>query len=175
MSILLYESTTWTQTKRLEKKLDSNYTRMLWAILNKSWRQHKTKQQLYGHQPPITKTIKVRWTRYAGHCWRSRDELIVMYSYGPLHMAEQKQGDQLRPTYSSSVRIRGVALRTCRKRWTIGRGGKRGSGISVLMAQQDDEMICLVWLLCLMAYQSSWVIYYQSHPWRRTAVIQFKP
>ena len=32
--------------------------------------------QLYGHLPPITKTIKVRWTRHAGHCWRSRDELI---------------------------------------------------------------------------------------------------
>ena len=44
--------------------------------LNKSWRQHPTKQQLYGHQPPITKTIKVRQTRHAGHCWRSRDKLI---------------------------------------------------------------------------------------------------
>ena len=29
-----------------------------------------------GHLPPITKTIQVRRTRYAGHCWRSRDELI---------------------------------------------------------------------------------------------------
>ena len=29
VSILLYGSTTWTQTKRLEKKLDGNYTRML--------------------------------------------------------------------------------------------------------------------------------------------------
>ena len=44
--------------KRMEKKFDSNYTRMLRAILNKSWRQHPTKQQLYGHLPPITKTIK---------------------------------------------------------------------------------------------------------------------
>ena len=52
------------------------YTRMLWAILNKSWRQHPTKQQLYGHLSPITKTIQVRWTRHAGHCWRRRDELI---------------------------------------------------------------------------------------------------
>ena len=25
---------------------------------------------------PIMKTIQLRWTRYAGHCWRSRDELI---------------------------------------------------------------------------------------------------
>ena len=69
--ILLHGCTTW-----LEKKLDSNYTRMLRAILNKSWRQHPAKHQLYGHLLPITKTIKVRWTRHAGHCWRSRDELI---------------------------------------------------------------------------------------------------
>ena len=76
VSILLYGCTTCTLTKRLEKKLDGNYTRMLRAILNKSWQQHLTRHQLYGHLPPITKTIQVRWTRHAGHCWRSRDELI---------------------------------------------------------------------------------------------------
>ena len=76
VSILLYGCTTWTLLKRMEKKLYGNRTRMLWAILNKSWRQHSTKQQLYGHLPPITKTIQVRRTRHAGHCWRSRDELI---------------------------------------------------------------------------------------------------
>ena len=75
-SILLYGCTTWTLTKRLEKKLDGNYTRMLRAILNKSWQQHPTRHQLYGHLPPITKTIQVRRTRHAGHCWRCRDELI---------------------------------------------------------------------------------------------------
>ena len=52
-SILLYGCTTWTLTKRLEKKLDGNYSRMLRAILNKSWRQHHTRHQLYGHLPPI--------------------------------------------------------------------------------------------------------------------------
>ena len=76
VSILLYGCTTWMLTKRMDKKLDGNYTRMLRAILNKSWRQHPTKQQLYGHLPPIMKTIQVRRTRHAGHCWRSRDELI---------------------------------------------------------------------------------------------------
>ena len=60
----------------MEKKLDGNYARMLRAILNKSRRQHPTRHQLYGHLPPITKTIQVRRTRRAGHCWRSRDELI---------------------------------------------------------------------------------------------------
>ena len=66
----------WTLTKRLEKKLDGNYTRMLRAILDKSRQQHPTRHQLYGHLPPITKTIQARRTRHAGHCWRSKDELV---------------------------------------------------------------------------------------------------
>ena len=76
ISILLYGCTTWMLTKRLKTKLDGNYTRMLRAILNESWRQHPTRHQLYGHLPPITKTIQVRRTRNAGHCWRSKDDLI---------------------------------------------------------------------------------------------------
>ena len=64
VSILLYGCTTWTLTKRLKKKLDGNYTRMLRAILNKSWWQHPTRHQLYGHLPPIPKTIQVRRTRH---------------------------------------------------------------------------------------------------------------
>ena len=76
VSILLYRCTTWTLTKRLEKKLNGNYTRMLRAILSKSWRQHPTRHQLYGHLPPITKTIQARRTRHARHCWRSKDQLI---------------------------------------------------------------------------------------------------
>ena len=59
VSILLYGCTTWTLTKRLEKKLDGNYARMLRAILSKSWIQHQTKHQLYCHLPPITKLFKL--------------------------------------------------------------------------------------------------------------------
>ena len=58
----------------MEKNLDGSYTRMLRAMLNKSPWQHPTK--LYGYQTPITKTIQVRRTRHAGHCWRGKDELI---------------------------------------------------------------------------------------------------
>ena len=49
---------------------------MLRAIMNKSWRKHPTNHQLFAHLPPITKTILVRRIRHAGHCWRSRNELI---------------------------------------------------------------------------------------------------
>ena len=64
-----------------------------------------------------------------------------MYSYGPPHMAVQKQNDQLELTYSYYVRTQDVTLKTCRRRWMIGRSGERGSGISVLAARHDDEDI----------------------------------
>ena len=64
---------------------------------------------------------------------------LVMYSYGPPHMAKQKQDGQLEHTYNSYVRIRDVALKTCEKRWMIGGSGERGSGISVLAARHDDD------------------------------------
>ena len=135
VSILLYGCTTWMLTKRLEKNLDGNYTRMLRAILNKSWRQHPTKHQLYGHLPPITKIIQIRRTRHAGHCWRSRDELKSDALLWTPTYDQAKAGH----TYSSYVRIRDVALKTCLGWWTIGRSGERGSGISVLVARHDDD------------------------------------
>ena len=49
---------------------------MLLAVLNKSWRQHPAKQQLYGYLQSITKTMQVRRTSNAGYCWRSKDEII---------------------------------------------------------------------------------------------------
>ena len=112
---------------------------MLRAILNKSWRQHPTRHQLYGHLPPITKTIQVRRTRHAGHCWRSRDELIRDVLLWTPHMAVQKQDDQDEHTFSSYVRIRDVVLKTCLGRWRIGRSGERGSGKSVLPVRHNDD------------------------------------
>ena len=161
VSILLYGCTTWTLTKRLKKKLNGNYTSMLRAILNKSWRQHPTRHQLYGHLPPITKTIQVRRARYAGHSWRSKDELISDVLLWPPHMAKQKQDDQLEHTYSSYVRIWDVTLKTCQKRWMIGRSGERGSGITVLAARHDDDDI--LWYMHYDIYiyiYISWYIHY---------------
>ena len=60
----------------MEKKLDNNYTRILQTKLNKSWRQHPTKQQLFSHLTPIMKSIQIRWTIHVRHCWRSKDKLI---------------------------------------------------------------------------------------------------
>ena len=57
----------------------------------------------------------------------------------PPHMAVQKQDDQHEHTFNNYVRIRDVVQKTCLKRWTIGKSGERGSGISVLPARHDDD------------------------------------
>ena len=64
---------------------------------------------------------------------------LEMYSYGPPHMAVQKQDDQHEHTFSSYMRIRDVVLKSYLGRWTIGRSGERGSGISMLPVRQDDD------------------------------------
>ena len=62
--------------KCFEKKTRGIYTRMLQAVLNKSWKQHCSKQQLYGHLPPISQTIQERQARHAGLWWSSQEKLI---------------------------------------------------------------------------------------------------
>ena len=57
------------------EKLNGNYTRMLSAILNKSWKRPHFKAT---DEWPLTSHLKnhTRQTRHEGHCWRSKDELI---------------------------------------------------------------------------------------------------
>ena len=139
VSILQYGCTIWTLTKRLEKKLDGNFTRMLRAILNKSWRQHPREHQLYGHLLPITKTIQVRWTRHAGHCWRSRDQHISdVLQWAPTY-GRAKAGRSARTYIQQLCEDTGYSPKTCQRRWTIERSGEIGSGISVLAASRDDD------------------------------------
>ena len=135
VSILLYGCTTWTLTKRLGKKLDGNCIIMLRAILNKSWRQHTTRHQLYGQLPPITKTIKAIRTRHAGYCCRSKDELISDVLLWTPAYGQAKTGRQAR-TYiqqlcedtECSPEDLPEAMND-REKWQ-----ERGSGISVLAA-----------------------------------------
>ena len=87
-----------------------------------------------------------------------------MYSYGSPHTAAQKQEDQHERTFSSYVRIQVVVLKTYLGRWTIGRSGERGSGISVLPARYDDDDIYIyiynsispLSLFSLLSLSSNW-------------------
>ena len=122
----------------MEKKLDGNYTRRQREILNKSLRQHPTKQRLYGHLPPITKT-KLDEPDMQNSAREVRTSSQLTFSCGPFHMDEQKQYDQLEPTYNSSVPIQDITLKTYREQWTIETGGERASERSVLPARHDDD------------------------------------
>ena len=132
-SILQYGCTTWTLTKLLEKKLDWNCVRMLRAILNKSWKQHPTKQQLYGYLVPISKQIKIRRTKHVGHCWGSKDELISDVLQWSLSHGRSSV-DLPKRTY-----LQQLCMDTgdCWKRWMIETNGARESGKSFLAMWHD--------------------------------------
>ena len=54
-AVLVYGSSSWTLTKKLEAKLDGTYARMLRAVLNISWKEHPMEQRLYGKITPIAR------------------------------------------------------------------------------------------------------------------------
>ena len=139
MSILLYGCTTWTLTKRLEKKLDGNYTRMLRAILNKSWQQHPTRRQLYGHLPPITKTIQARRTRHAGHCWRSKDEIVSDVLLWTPAYGQSKAGWPARTYIQQLCDDTGCNPEDLPEAMNDRETWRERVGISVLAARHDDD------------------------------------
>ena len=57
-SVLIYGSVSWTLTKSLENRLNGNYTRMLRAILNRSWKDHPNNKEIYGNIPDIYTSIR---------------------------------------------------------------------------------------------------------------------
>ena len=140
--IQLYGCTTWTLIKRLKKKLDGNYTRILRAILNKSWRQLPTRHQLYGHLPPITKPIQVRRTRHAGHCRRSRDELIRDVLLWTLAYGQAKAGRPARTYIQQLCENTGCnpedppKAMNNREKWREGQG---------YMCWRHDIMMMMIW------------------------------
>ena len=72
-SILLYGSETWTMKKALQDRLDGTYTRLLMRVQNISWREYKTKAEIYGDIPPISSVVACRRTRFG---FRAKDQII---------------------------------------------------------------------------------------------------
>ena len=109
------------------------------AILNKSWWQHPTKHQLYGHLPPITKTIQVRRTRHPGHCWRSRDEHISDVLLWTPTYGRAKAGGPARTYIPQLCEDMGCNSEDLLEAMNDRESDERGLGISMLVARQDDD------------------------------------
>ena len=74
--ILVYGSETWTLSRKLERRLDGTYTRLLMRAQNLSWKRHPTISQIYGKLPRVSSLVKCRRVQFAGHCFRADSEVI---------------------------------------------------------------------------------------------------
>ena len=75
-SVLVYGCETWTLSKRMEKRLDGVYTRLLMRVKHLSWKQHPTKIIIYGDLPPVSSIVRSKRVQFAGHCFRATSEII---------------------------------------------------------------------------------------------------
>ena len=90
-TVFFYGSVSWTLTTHLEKKIDGAYTRMLRTALNRSWKDHPTNVELYGHIPPISESLQQQRMRFAGHCWHGEEELARdVLLWKPTHRLQPK-------------------------------------------------------------------------------------
>ena len=115
---------------------------MLRAVLNKSRRKYPTKQQLYGHLPPIKKTIQIIRTRHVNYSWKCKDELAsdVLFLWTPSH--ERAKFRRPARTYLQLL----YANRTCSqedlpKRWMIETNCQSGLGKSVQARHDNDGLL----------------------------------
>ena len=74
--ILLYGSDTWTLSKKLERRLDGTYTRLLMRAQNLSWKRHPSISDIYGNLPRVSALVRSRRVQFAGHCYRTKNEVI---------------------------------------------------------------------------------------------------
>ena len=60
----------------MEKRLDGVYTRLLMRVKHLSWKQHPTKNIIYGDLPPVSNIVRSKRVQFAGHCFRATSEII---------------------------------------------------------------------------------------------------
>ncbi len=83
---VVYFSETWTLTKTLQKKLDGVFTRMIRRTLGLTWEDKVTNANLYRNSPTLSSELRQRRLRFAGHCWRSKNEISSdLLMWEPLH------------------------------------------------------------------------------------------
>ena len=146
VSILPHGWITWMLTKCREQKLDENYTRILYAILNKSWKQHPTKQQLYSHLLPISQIMKDGRIRYPGHYWRSKDDLfsdILLWNPTRGHSSVSRPAKTYLHQHCADT---GRSLENLPRVIDHREGWQEKSGTSLLSTRlydDDDDGICL--------------------------------
>ena len=52
------------------------HTQLLRRVLNISWRNHKTNEEVYGEILPLSNSVRKRRLQFAGHCLRASDQPV---------------------------------------------------------------------------------------------------
>ena len=98
VSILLYGCTIWTLTKRIEKNLDGNYTRMLCVVLDKSRSSIQQNSHYMATYLPSQKLFKLDKQYIWSTIGKTKSNSLAMFFYKPLHMDVPILGDHQRLT-----------------------------------------------------------------------------
>ena len=153
LSVLLYSYTTCTFMKHSEKNLDKNYTRMLHALLNKSWKEHPTKQQLCSYLPLISHTIQVRQSRHVGHYKLRSDVVQWIPTYGHTNVMMSRKLTQISSVHLGCCQEELQKAMSSRYRW-----------------QERVKGNCAVWYNLMMIFH----FYYNGWFYRKKYQIQNK-
>ncbi|KAI8498174.1 hypothetical protein Bbelb_241180 [Branchiostoma belcheri] len=109
-AVLLCGCEAWTLTTKLEKQLNGCYTRLLRTALNIHWSQHVTNRDLYADLPRFSGKIRSRRLRFAGHCHRSREEIVAeLVLWTPKH-GRRKAGRQAATYIDCLRRVTGLEV-----------------------------------------------------------------
>ena len=112
---------------------------MLRAILNKSWRQHPQDTNCTATCLLSRKLFKLdepHMQDTAGEAGRTHKWCTLM---DPHTWPCKSRTTSTNIHSATKMRIRDAVQTTCQRRWTVGKSGERGSGISVLTARHDDD------------------------------------
>ena len=144
--ILLYGCSTCTLTKQMEKKawrqLPKNACEQYWSP-GGSTPQSSNSTATYHLLRKLSKLDER--TGYEGHSWRSRDEVIRDVLLWTLSHGRAKAGRPSRAYLQQLCVDTECNPETCRKQWTIGRGGERGQGYPCWWWFYLIFIICLQW------------------------------
>ena len=78
--------------KKNRKKLNGNYKRMLWAILDKSWKQHSTTQQQSGHLPSHLKNHPSKMNKTCKTAGEESTPISDVLQWTPTHVGADVGG-----------------------------------------------------------------------------------
>ena len=100
----------------IKNNFDLYCTRMLQAILNKSWKQHPMKPQLYGHLPPIYKKNPSKMDKTCSTLLEKPRQTHKWHS----SMDPSTWTCQSWSTSKNSVQSQDEVWKTCQEQWIIG-------------------------------------------------------